>query len=67
MLTLKNSGVTQTINQIFYNAQVCYGIIPTVTKIEFLNWIKGLRSELMEIVVNLDELYHQLQDPPNPE
>ena len=46
---------------------MCYGIIPTVTKIEFLNWIKSIRAELMSIIVNLDELHHQLQDPPNPE
>jgi len=67
MLTLKASGVTQTINQIIYNAQMCYGIIPTIAKIQFLNWIKEIRAELMGIIVNLDELHHQLQDPPNPE
>ncbi len=67
MITLKSSGVIQTINQLIYNARMCYGIIPTVTKIEFLNWIKSIRAELMGIIVNLDELHHQLHDPPNPE
>ena len=62
MLTLKSSGVTQTKNQIIYNARMCYGIIPTVTKIDFFNWIKGIREELMEIIVNLDKMAFTLQD-----
>lgn len=61
MISLKNSGIVHTINQIIFNARMQYGIVSTITKLQFLNWIDSIRNELLAIVRTLDELALSLQ------
>jgi hypothetical protein len=62
MISLKKSGIIQSINQLIVNARMYCDIIPTTANSDFLKWIKGIRAELVELIQMIDKMAFTLED-----